>query len=52
VTQAETLSAFGFMTMEPDQDAWIATQRDKHGKPLLDCILDAITLSCGPSEAD
>jgi hypothetical protein len=52
MTQAETLSACGFMTMEPDQDAWIASQRDKRGKPLLDCILDAITLSCGPSEAD
>ncbi len=41
VTQAETLSAFGFMTMEPDGDAWIATQRDKHGNPLLECVLDA-----------
>ena len=52
VTQAETLSAFGFMTMEPDGYTWIATQRDKHGNPLLICILDATTLSCGPSAAD
>ena len=52
VTQAETLSAFGFMTMEPDGYTWIATQRDKHGNPLLICILDATTLSCGPSGAD
>jgi hypothetical protein len=52
VLQAETLSAFGFLTIEPDGDTWIATQRDKHSKPLLDCILDAIALSCVPSAAD
>jgi hypothetical protein len=52
VAQAETLSAFGFMTIETDGDAWIATQRDKHGNPLLDCILDATRLSCGPPAAD
>ena len=52
VTQVETLSAFGFMTLEPEGYTWIATQRDKHGNPLLICILDATTLSCGPSAAD
>jgi hypothetical protein len=52
VTEAETLSAFGFMTMEPKGDAWIATQRDKNGNPLLDCILDATTVSCGAPAAD
>jgi hypothetical protein len=52
VTQADTLSAFGFMTMEPEGDAWIATQRDMHGNPLLDCILHATTLRCGSSAAD
>jgi len=52
VAQAETLSAFGFMTMEPDGAEWIATQRDKNGNPLFNCILDATTLSCGPPAAD
>ncbi len=52
VAQAETLSTFGFMTMEPDGEAWIATQRDKNGNPLLDCILDATSLSCGAQSAD
>jgi hypothetical protein len=44
VAQAETLSAFGFMTIEPDGDVWIATQRDKNGNPLLNCILDVSEL--------
>jgi hypothetical protein len=52
VAQAETLSAFGFMTIEPDEDAWVATQRDMHGNPLLDCIIVATTLSCGAPSAD
>jgi hypothetical protein len=49
VAQAETLSAFGFMTIEPDGDVWIATQRDKNGNPLLDCILDVSELRCQPA---
>ena len=40
VAEAETLSAFGFMTIEPDGDVWIATQRDKNGNQLLGCVLD------------
>jgi hypothetical protein len=48
VAQAETLSAFGFMTIEPNGDGWIATQRDKNGNPLLDCILDVSELRCQP----
>jgi hypothetical protein len=49
VAQAETLSAFGFMTIEPDGDVWFATQRDKNGNPLLDCILDVSELRCQPA---
>jgi hypothetical protein len=52
VAQAETLSSFGFMTMEPDGGAWIATQRDKNGTPLLNCVLDVTTMSCGAPPAD
>jgi hypothetical protein len=52
VAQAETLSAFGFMTIEPDEDAWMAIQRDKNGNPLVDCTLDAITLSCEAPSVD
>ena len=48
VAQAETLSAFGFMTIEPDGDVWVATQRDKNGNALLDCILDVSELRCQP----
>ena len=46
VTQAETLSAFGFMTLEPDDTGWVATQRDKQGNPLLACELVLDQLTC------
>ena len=52
VIQAETLSAFGFMTIEPDGVAWIATQRDKNGNPLLECVFDVATLRCRPPAAN
>jgi hypothetical protein len=52
VVQAETLSAFGFMTIEPDGDAWIATQRDKNGNPLLECVVEQATLRCEPPPAE
>jgi hypothetical protein len=40
------------MTIEPDGNVWIATQRDKHGNPLLECVLEAAELSCGAVAAD
>jgi hypothetical protein len=46
VTEAETLSAFGYMTMEPDGEVWIATQRDKNGNALFACMFDLAGLSC------
>jgi hypothetical protein len=52
VTEAETLSAFGFMTLEPDETGWIATQRDKQGNPLLECVLVLDQLSCGMPEGN
>ncbi|MGZ5374733.1 MAG: metallophosphoesterase family protein [Aeromicrobium sp.] len=52
ITDAETLAEFGFMTLEPDGEHWIATQRDKSGNPLLSCVLDLPELTCEPPEAD
>jgi hypothetical protein len=52
VTDAETLWAFGFMTIEPVDNAWIATQRDKEGTPLLECALDVAQMQCGAPAAD
>ena len=46
VTQAETLSSFGFMTLEPAEMGWTATQRDKGGKPLLECVVVLDQLTC------
>jgi hypothetical protein len=51
VTEAETLSAFGFMTLEPNGENWIATQWDKTGSPVLGCVLDLPELTCEPSES-
>ena len=52
VTEAETFSSFGFMTLEPEGDAWFATQRDKDGNPLLECVLDLNQMSCEPPGGD
>jgi hypothetical protein len=52
VTQAETLSAFGFMTLEPDDTGWLATQRDERGNPLLACDLVLDQLTCEALAAD
>jgi hypothetical protein len=52
VTEAETLSAFGFMTLEPSGAEWIATQRDKAGKPLLGCVLELPELICETRQAE
>jgi hypothetical protein len=46
VTDAETLSAFGFLTLERDAENWIAVQRDANSDPLLGCILELPELSC------
>lgn len=52
VTEAETLSAFGFMTLEPNGEYWIATQRDKTGNTILECVLELPELACEAPEAD
>jgi len=50
VEDAETLSSFGFLTLEPDGDNWIATQRDANGLPIVGCVLDLPEMLCGPAE--
>jgi hypothetical protein len=50
VAEAETLSAFGFMTLEPDGEDWIAVQRNQSGDPLVRCVLTSPGLSCDPLE--
>lgn len=47
IAEAETLSAFGFMTLEPDGQLWIATQRDASGAPLVECVLALPEIECG-----
>lgn len=49
VEDAETLSSFGFLTLEPDGDNWIATQRDATGSPLLGCNRELPEMTCGPA---
>ncbi|MBA3450738.1 MAG: metallophosphoesterase [Chloroflexia bacterium] len=53
VSEAETLSAFGFLTfeLEPEGENWIVTQRDASGAPQLDCLLAQSELDCAPSQA-
>lgn len=46
VAEAETLSSFGFLTLEPRGRAWQATQRDASGMPLLACTLQLPEMGC------
>jgi hypothetical protein len=46
VEEAETLSAFGFLTFERDGERWLATQRNAGGTPLVGCVLDPTHLGC------
>ena len=46
VSEAETLSSFGFLTLEPEGDRWIATQRNAAGDPLRTCTLDLPEIGC------
>ena len=52
VEEAETLSSFGFLTLEPDGAIWIATQRDATGTPLRSCYLVLPGIVCAPAEAE
>ena len=50
VAEAETLSAFGFLTLKPDGVDWIAVQRNQNGDPLLGCFINSPEISCEPME--
>jgi hypothetical protein len=52
VAEAETLSSFGFLTLEPEGDHWVATQRNADGIPLTGCLLAIPEMTCGPTESD
>jgi hypothetical protein len=47
IEQAETLSSFGFLTMQRDADVWRVTQRNAAGESVLDCLLGFSELLCG-----
>jgi hypothetical protein len=49
VEEAETLSSFGFLTLEPDGAHWVATQRNAEGDPLRTCAFDLPEISCTSS---
>jgi hypothetical protein len=46
VQEAENLREFGFLTLEPHESTWIATQRDASGAPLVTCLLAAPEIAC------
>jgi hypothetical protein len=46
VEEAETLSSFGFLTLEPSGDKWVATQRDANGSALRTCVLHLPEIAC------
>jgi hypothetical protein len=46
VAEAETLSSFGFLTLEPRGSAWQATQYDASGAPLVACTLVPPEMGC------
>ena len=50
VADAETLSAFGFLTFERDGSNWIAVQRDQRGEPLVGCVLELPEIRCASLE--
>lgn len=46
VDEAETLSSFGFLTLEPAGETWIATQRNASGEALQTCVLELPEIAC------
>jgi len=50
VEEAETFSAFGFLTLEATENGWIATQRNSDGGAVLVCDLAASQAACEPAQ--
>jgi hypothetical protein len=46
LVEAEILSSFGFLTLEPAGDGWVATQRDAAGEPKVVCELGRDAAAC------
>ncbi|MBF0320213.1 MAG: metallophosphoesterase [Nitrospirae bacterium] len=42
----KNVSAFGFTTIEPANDGWGVTLRDKNGKPITSCTVEKGSASC------
>jgi hypothetical protein len=51
VDEAETVSSFGFLTLEWQANGWIATPRDAEGRPLRQCVIASPDIACGPADA-
>jgi hypothetical protein len=49
VEEAETVSSFGFLTLERQASGWTATPRDAEGQPLRQCIIASPEITCGPA---
>ena len=49
VEEAETFSAFGFLTFEASAGGWVATQRNADGSAVLVCTLAAPQAMCEPA---
>jgi hypothetical protein len=46
LVEAEILSSFGFLTLEPNEDGWVATQRDASGTPRVVCEVGRNAAAC------
>jgi len=46
LVEAEILSSFGFLTLEPNKDGWVATQRDASGTPRVVCEVGRNAAAC------
>ncbi len=46
IEEVEVYASFGFLTMEPIGDGWLAVQRDAAGQPLVECVLETPDLRC------
>lgn len=46
LVEAEILSSFGFLTLEPGTDGWIATQRDASGTARMICNVGRDVAAC------
>jgi len=50
IEEAEVFSSFGFLTLEPDGDTWLAIQRDAAGQPFARCVIGLPEMQCEPVE--